>query len=63
MSVSNEGFEALQGQPQWRRNVMIVGFPFALGIGSFSIEGALDPISGAGNVSRLVGLSQEESSC
>jgi hypothetical protein len=42
---------------------MIVGFLFAFGNGSFSIEGALEPISGAGNVSRVFGLSQEESSC
>ena len=51
------------GQPQCRRKVTIVGLPFEDGIGSFEVEGAFAPTSGAGEVSTAVGLIHERSSC
>jgi len=41
----------------------MTGFPFAGGMGSFSDEGALDPISGVGEVVTAFGEYQELSSC
>lgn len=41
----------------------IVGFPFAFGNGNLSDEGALEPISGIGEMVSFDGLSHEESSC
>lgn len=39
------------GHPQCRRNDMIVGFPLSAGKGNSGHDGALAPISGAGEVS------------
>jgi hypothetical protein len=54
---------SLQGQPQCRRNVMTVGFPFGLGSCSFEFVGAFDPITGAGDVLMAGGVFQLLSSC
>jgi hypothetical protein len=53
----------LQGQPQCRRKEIIVGFPFGLGNCSVGDVGAFESTSGAGNVSRAVGVLQEFNSC
>lgn len=52
----------VQGQPQCRRKETITGFPFLSGIGSLEDEGALDPISGTGDICRADGLCNELSS-
>lgn len=62
MSVRRRGRNE-HGQPQWRRKVMTVGLPFWGGNESFSDEGALDPISGAGERVSDVGDIHELSSC
>lgn len=36
----------LQGQPQWRRKVTIVGLALGFGIGSCAEEGAFEPTAG-----------------
>jgi len=51
------------GQPQCLRKPTTVGFPFFAGMGRRSDEGALDPISGAGDVVSDVGDIQDASSC
>lgn len=61
--VSNAGGGDLQGQPQCRRNATRVGFPSASGNANLSVDGAFDPISGAGDTVREVGGSHEASSC
>lgn len=40
------GGRLLQGQPQWRRKVTIVGLAFGFGIGSCAEEGAFEPTAG-----------------
>jgi hypothetical protein len=52
----------LQGQPQWRRKEIIIGFPSPFGIGRLEDEGALEPISGTGASCRAGRLFQELSS-
>lgn len=53
----------VQGQPQWRRKVTIVGLALVFGIGSFEDDGAFAPTSGGGEVVTALGLIQELSSC
>jgi hypothetical protein len=57
------GDENSQGQPQCRKKVKTVGFPFELGKGSFEDEGAFEPTSGAIDISRALGVRQEWYSC
>jgi len=52
-----------KGQPQCRKNIMTVGFPFGLGTCSFEFVGAFDPTSGAGDVLMAGGVFQLLSSC
>ena len=53
----------VQGQPQCRRNVIIVDFPSWTGKESSGVEGALLPISGTGDVVTDFGKAQLLSSC
>ncbi len=50
------------GQPQCRKNVIIVGFPSPAGSRSLGVEGALEPTAGTGDVERAAGKAQDESS-
>lgn len=42
----------LQGQPQWRRKVMIVGLAFGFGMGSRGEDGAFAPTAGTAGTGR-----------
>lgn len=55
----------IQGQPQCRRNETTTGLPSLGGMVSFSSDGALVPIAGAGETGLEVGdgVSQDWSSC
>lgn len=55
--------EDLQGQPQWRRNVITTGLPSLRGNCNLGNEGALEPILGTGDVSTGGGDFQDASSC
>lgn len=46
----------LQGQPQWRRKVMIVGLAFGFGMGSCAEMGAFAPTAGTGRAACGGGL-------
>jgi hypothetical protein len=47
------------GQPQCRRKDIIIGFPSLSGTGSLEDEGALESISGTGDICRAGGLFHE----
>ena len=53
----------LQGQPQCRRKVIIVGFPFGFGSWSLGDEGAFEPSSGTGDILTAFGDIHEVNSC
>jgi hypothetical protein len=53
----------IHGQPQCLRNVIIVHLPSGLGNRSVGDEGAFEPNSGVGHVSRVLGARQELISC
>lgn len=52
------GEGVVQGHPQWRRKVMIVGLAFEFGMDSCAEEGAFAPTAGetSGVVSSFAGL-------
>ena len=51
-----------KGQPQCRRKAINVGLPGAVGMLSWGVEGALEPIPGRGALGREGGKAHEESS-
>lgn len=53
----------LQGQPQWRKNVMTVDLPFGSGSCSSEVVGASEPTTGIGDILIVVGVFQLFSSC
>lgn len=53
----------LQGHPQCRKKVTIVGLPLRAGISSFKLVGALSPMFGALDVSTATGVIHEAHSC
>jgi hypothetical protein len=53
----------LQGQPQCRRKVIIVGLPFGFGNCRFELVGDFSPTSGALDVSTAEGVFHEAHSC
>ena len=56
---SSDEDEDLQGQPQCLKKARTVDFPLGLGNCSFEDEGAFEPTSGTGDVSRALGGDQE----